>query len=125
MKLGVKFSQNDNIVYSTKLGELCPACSQPKKKCICQQLKKSTIPEGDGIVRVSRETQGRNGKCVSIISGVLLDAPKLKELATKLKKQCGTGGTIKNGLIEIQGDHRSTLVAALTRMGFNTKLAGG
>ena len=76
-------------------------------------------------MRDSRETQGRNGKCVSIISGVLLDADQLKNLATKLKKQCGTGGTIKDGLIEIQGDHRVAIVAALTKMGFKAKLAGG
>jgi translation initiation factor 1 len=125
MKIGVKFSQSDNIVYSTQLGELCSACSQPKKECICRQIKKATIPQGDGIVRVSRQTQGRHGKCVSVISGILVNAEQLKQLATKLKKQCGTGGTTKDGTIEIQGDHRPTLVAALTKMGFKTKLAGG
>jgi translation initiation factor 1 len=80
---------------------------------------------GDGIVRVSRETKGRGGKAVSIISGMPLDAAALEELAARLKKRCGTGGTIRSGVIEIQGDHRDALVAELTRLGYTVKRAGG
>lgn len=117
-----KFSQNSYIVYSSEHGEMCPKCARPKKQCVC---KKHVVPDGDGIVRVSRNSKHRGGKCVSVITGVLLEQEKLKELATKLKKRCGTGGTVKDGIIEIQGDHREVLVAELIKLGFTAKLAGG
>jgi len=117
-----KFQQKNYIVYSTEHGEMCPHCNKPKKQCVC---KKNVTPTGDGIVRVARNSKHRGGKCVSVISGVLLEHEKLKELATKLKKRCGTGGTVKDGVIEIQGDHREVLVAELVKLGFTAKLAGG
>lgn len=80
---------------------------------------------GDGVVRVSRQTKGRKGSGVCLITGVRLGEEELKNLAQQLKKKCGSGGTVKNGIIEIQGDHRGALVDALTKLGYTTKLAGG
>lgn len=80
---------------------------------------------GDGVVRVSRQTKGRKGAGVSIITGVPIADSELKKLAKELKKKCGSGGTVKNGVIEIQGDHRDVLVNALIRSGYKAKLAGG
>jgi translation initiation factor 1 len=82
-------------------------------------------PRGDGIVRVRRETQGRGGKTVTSISGMGLSEDKLRELASDLKRRCGTGGSVKDWVIEIQGDHRATIVAELEKRGFQVKLAGG
>ena len=79
----------------------------------------------DGTVRVSRETQGRKGKGVTVISGLGLAPPELEALATELKKRCGSGGSVANGRIEIQGDHRDRLVEELTRRGWKARRAGG
>lgn len=80
---------------------------------------------GDGNVRVSRETKGRAGKGVTLITGLPLNAADLDALATQLKKRCGCGGTVKHGVIEIQGDHRDTIVAQLVDLGYRAKRAGG
>ena len=82
-------------------------------------------PRGDGIVRVRRETRGRGGKTVTTISGIDLASDGLRDLAKDLRRRCGTGGAVKDGVIEIQGDHRSTLVAALEEGGYEVVLAGG
>jgi translation initiation factor 1 len=82
-------------------------------------------PKGDGIVRVRRETQGRGGKTVTTVSGVGLAEGELRELAGELKRRCGTGGSVKDYVIEIQGDHREAVVAELEKRGFTVKLAGG
>jgi translation initiation factor 1 len=84
-----------------------------------------TAPRGDGIVRVGRETKGRKGKGVTVVVGVPLASDALEELATRLKRRCGSGGTVHEGVIEIQGDHRDTLVAELGRLGYTVKRAGG
>ncbi|MDA9015021.1 stress response translation initiation inhibitor YciH, partial [Porticoccaceae bacterium] len=76
-------------------------------------------------IRIRRETKGRKGKGVTTLSGFNLDADKLKALAKQLKKTCSTGGTVKDGIIEIQGDHRETLKLQLDKMGYTVKLAGG
>jgi translation initiation factor 1 len=112
------------IVYSTDTGERCPNCLRAVRECVC---KKGTPGKAssDGIVRVSRETQGRKGKGVTVISGLALSAPALDALATELKKRCGSGGSVANGRIEIQGDHRDRLVEELERRGFKAKRAGG
>lgn len=110
-------------VYSTTHGRLCPDCGRPVAQCICRRAP--APPKGDGIVRVGRETKGRAGKGVTIITGVPLAGDQLAALATALKKRCGTGGTVKDGVIEIQGDHRDVLVAELTQRGFRVKKAGG
>jgi translation initiation factor 1 len=116
-------SLDTTLVYSSELGRICPACGKPVKGCVCR--KKSAAPAGDGIVRVGRESKGRGGKTVTVITGVPLAEEKLKILAGELKRRCGTGGTLKVGLIEIQGDHRDLLVTELKNRGFTVKLAGG
>ena len=109
-------------VYSTEQGRICPDCDQPIADCCCDQ---ELLPEGDGIVRIRRETKGRKGKGVTIVDGILLKSTELKLLAKELKNRCGTGGTLKDGKIEIQGDHRDLLVTLLTDKGFTVKKAGG
>ncbi len=119
----MKTEKESELVYSTEYGRMCPGCSKPKPACICKRRKES--PKGDGIVRVGRETKGRKGNGVTLITGVPLDLENLTQLARQLKQKCGTGGTIKNGVIEIQGDHRDVIVAELTRQGFVVKRSGG
>ncbi len=115
--------KNKGLVYSTETGRICPGCGHAVKQCRCSAVSKST--PGDGVVRISRQTKGRKGSGVSIISGMPLEDIELKKLAKQLKKKCGSGGTVKNGIIEIQGDHRQTLLNALLESGFTAKLAGG
>jgi translation initiation factor 1 len=112
------------IVYTTGIGERCPNCLRPVAQCVC---KKGTPgkTKSDGIVRVSRETAGRKGKGVTVISGLGLPDSELQALATELKKKCGSGGSVEGGRIEIQGDHRDRLVEELTKRGWKAKRAGG
>ena len=110
------------LVYSTESGRMCPDCRQPVAQCICRA---QTVPQGDGIVRVSRETKGRGGKAVTLVKGVLLDAAGLTELGKKLKNACGSGGTVKDGVIEVQGDHCDRVVELLKAQGHTVKRAGG
>jgi len=98
------------LVYSTDVGRVCPGCSQPIAQCTC---KAKARPAGDGIVRVSRETAGRKGKGVTVVRGVPLDDAALNILGKQLKAHCGTGGTVKDGVIEIQGDHIEKVMAWL------------
>lgn len=117
---------NDSeLVYSTAEGRICPACNRPVHQCICSRIVGKQIIPGDGVVRVSRETKGRRGKGVSVITGVPVSADELKRLAKELKRRCGCGGTVKEGVIEIQGDHRDVLVQELKNKGFTAKKAGG
>ena len=95
----------------------------PEKRCVCRASPRA--PRGDGVVRVRRETQGRHGKTVTTISGVPLPEEELRELASELKRRCGTGGSAKDGVIEIQGDHRDLLVGELEARGWQVKRAGG
>ncbi|MGJ7459113.1 translation initiation factor Sui1 [Halomonas sp. RA08-2] len=114
------------LVYSTEHGELCPACREPVADCRCaEEAEQSRLAELDGIVRLRRETSGRKGKGVTTVSGVPLPEAELKALAKRLKKVCGTGGAVKEGVIEIQGDHRERLKAELENLGHTVKLAGG
>lgn len=109
-------------VYSTEQGRICPVCDQAVDQCLCSN---DVVPEGDGIVRLKRETKGRKGKGVTLITGVLLAPSELKALAKKLKTRCGTGGTVKEGVIEIQGDFRDLLKEELEQRGYTVKIAGG
>lgn len=115
------------LVYSTEKGRMCPQCNQPTDTCQCkaQRSQEAIDRTEDGIVRIKRQTQGRGGKVVTTISGIALPPEELKQLAKKLKQLCGSGGTISDGIIEIQGDHREPLKAALEKLGHNVKLAGG
>lgn len=111
------------LVYSTDHGRICPGCGKPKAGCVCR--RQPAVPKGDGVVRVGRQTQGRKGKGVTVITGLPLQAEELRGLASELKRRCGTGGTVKDGVIEIQGDHRDDLVDELGRRGYKAKRAGG
>jgi len=105
---------NDNpLVYSTDSGRIV----QPEQK-----LER---PKGDGIVRIQRQTSGRKGKGVCLISGIDMDDAGLTQLAAELKKKCGCGGSLKEGVIEIQGDKRDLLKSLLEAKGMKVKLAGG
>ena len=114
---------NSQLVYSSEQGRICPNCSQAINKCRCKQ--QANAAKGDGIVRIQRETKGRKGKGVTLISGVPLAGDELKLLAKTLKQKCGTGGTVKDGVIEIQGDHRDLLLQELLKLGWKVKKAGG
>ena len=117
------FADLGGLVYSTESGRMCPACRQPVAQCVCKQNK--PLPTGDGIVRVSRETKGRGGKAVTLVKGVLVDEAALEQLGKQLKTACGSGGTVKDGVIEIQGDHREKIAEVLQKLGYKVKLAGG
>lgn len=107
-------SLNDlDIVFSTDQGRIKP------------KTKASSIPKGDGVVRVGRETKGRRGKGMTIITGVPMAPNELRSLAKTLKQKCGTGGTVKDGVIEIQGDQRDFLISELQEMGYTVKRSGG
>ena len=112
------------LVYSTEHGRTCPDCRQALADCRCKTAAKAA-PAGDGIARVTRETGGRNGKTVTVVRGLPLDAVALAALGRTLKAACGSGGTAKDGVIEIQGDHRDTVVAKLEQSGWKVKRAGG
>ena len=111
-------------VYSTDKGRLCPDCGVVKADCRCRLLKAST-PEGDGIVRLKRETKGRGGKAVTLVTGLPDDPAALKKRAKILKQRCGVGGAIKDGVVEIQGDQRELIKSLLEAEGLTVKIAGG
>ena len=125
----MKRDPNSSIVYTTGIGERCRNCQRPVRDCVCKRGTPGKVSLGktssDGTVRVSRETQGRKGKGVTVISGLGLPPIELEALATELKKRCGSGGCVESGRIEIQGDHRDRLVEELTRRGWKAKRAGG
>ncbi|MDE2418105.1 MAG: translation initiation factor Sui1 [Burkholderiales bacterium] len=116
-------SSSGGLVYSTDSGRMCPVCRQPVAQCLCKT--RAAVPVGDGIVRVSRETKGRGGKGVTLVKGVALDAAALTALGKQLKAACGTGGTVKDGVIEVQGDHCDKVIALLRAQGMTVKRAGG
>ena len=122
VKKAASFAALGGLVYSTDGGRHCPDCSQPVDACICKQTQ---IPAGDGIARVRRETKGRGGKTVTTVTGVPLPEAELKELASALKKRCGCGGGLKDGVIEIQGEHVELLIGELEKRGFKAKKSGG
>jgi translation initiation factor 1 len=119
-----KRKNTDNrLVYSTDGGRLCPQCLRPVLNCVCGNSKPAAT--GDGIVRLHRETKGRGGKSVTIIKGLPLSGDALKTLASQLKKKCGVGGSLKEGNVEIQGDHRDFLKGELETLGYTVKKSGG
>lgn len=110
------------LVYSTDSGRMCPACRRPLAACACARR---APPVGDGIARVSRETAGRGGKAVTVVRGLALDEAALAALGKRLKAACGSGGTVKDGVIEVQGDHRDRVVERLQAEGWTVRRAGG
>jgi translation initation factor SUI1, putative, prokaryotic len=113
------------VVYSTDKGRHCPDCQQPVDQCLCELRKKEAINSSDGIIRIQRETKGRKGKGVTLVSGVPLTHDDLLKLAKELKQRCSTGGSVKNGVIEIQGDQKQVLLKALQDKGYTVKISGG
>jgi translation initiation factor 1 len=111
------------LVYSTDAGRMCPGCRRPVALCTCG--KPASPAPGDGIVRVWRETKGRGGKAVTVVRGLALSDEALAALARKLKAACGSGGTVKDGAVEVQGDHAEKVVAWLQGQGYTVKRAGG
>lgn len=112
------------LVYSTDSGRMCPDCRQPLAQCRCKALAKAA-PQGDGTARVRLETKGRKGKGVTVVWGVPVDDAALQQLGKQLKAACGTGGTVKDGRIEVQGDHVAQVMETLRRLGHAVKKAGG
>lgn len=118
----MKSSSNSGLVYSTEGGRMCPECRRPLLECICKAKGAAT---GDGVVRVSRQTKGRGGKSVTIVKGLALDAAALALLGKRLRTACGSGGTVKDGVIEVQGDHCELVMETLRKHGHHPKRAGG
>lgn len=113
--------QLGGLVYSTQVGQTCPDCREAINQCAC----KNDAVIGDGNVRIQRESKGRGGKTVTLVRGLPLPESELKTLLKSLKKKCGAGGAVKEGVIEIQGDKREILLAELKKSGFDAKLSGG
>jgi len=105
-------NKDSRLVYSTDAGRI-------------SQTDAPQIVATDGIVRIRRETKGRKGKGVTTVSGLDLPEAQIKILAKQLKQKCSTGGTVKDGVIEVQGDHREKLKVELEKLGHNVTLAGG
>jgi len=114
----MKEGKETTLVYSSETGRVGSSKSKP------QPAHQSKQP-ADGTVRLRREVKGRGGGTVIVITGIPLKGEALKELAGALKKRCGSGGTVKEDVVEIQGDHRDTLLKELELRGYRVKLAGG
>jgi translation initiation factor 1 len=112
------------LVYSTEGGRMCPACRQPVAECRCATAA-ANARRGDGVLRVSRETQRRGGKVVTVVRGLELDAAALAALGKRLRNACACGGTARDGVLEMQGDHCERVMESLQREGFTVKRAGG
>jgi translation initiation factor 1 len=112
-----------HLVYSTDAGRMCPQCRQPTAACVCK--KAAPRSASDGVVRVSRQTKGRGGKTVTRVDGLPLDDDALMQLGKQLRSACGSGGTVKDGVIEVQGDHVGKVIEALKQSGFAAKRSGG
>ncbi len=125
----LKTKPSTTLVYSTETGRICPDCSQPVAQCQCAANKRAlaaaSSAAADGVLRVQRETKGRGGKSVTLVRGLALDALALAALGKQLKAACGSGGTAKDGVIEVQGDHVATVMAALVKLGYAVKRSGG
>ena len=109
------------LVYSTDAGRMCPNCRQPMASCSC---KAQALPKTDGVVRVSLQIKGRGGKSVTVVKGLPLDAAALAMLGKQMRAACGSGGTVKDGVVEVQGDHVATVIAELQKQNYNVKRVG-
>ncbi|WP_296948600.1 translation initiation factor Sui1 [uncultured Massilia sp.] len=120
----MKRSSSGGLVYSTDGGRMCPDCRQPVAGCTCKANAGAAVV-GDGVVRVSRQSKGRGGKTVTLVKGVALDPVALALLGKQLRTACGSGGTVKDGVIEIQGDHCELVMQVLDKQGHRPRRAGG
>lgn len=120
----MKSNSKGGLVYSTESGRMCPECRRPLAECVCKTVA-DRLPAGDGVVRVTRETKGRGGKSVTLVKGLALDPLALASLGKQLRTACGSGGTVKDGVIEVQGDHCERVIEALKKCGHSAKRAGG
>jgi translation initiation factor 1 len=120
-----RINATTGLVYSTDSGRMCPVCRKPIAQCVCAKANASSPAPSDGIVRVSRETKGRGGKAVTVVRGLAMDSASLGKLAQQLKAACGSGGTVKDGIVEVQGDHCDKVIALLKGQGHIVKRAGG
>ena len=111
------------IIYSTGVGTLCPNCRRAVRGCVCPKSAPGAAKHP--AVRVGRETKGRAGKGVTTVVGLPLSRADLEFLVAQLKKRCGSGGTVRDGVIEIQGEHRDLIVAQLEKLGWPAKRSGG
>ncbi len=118
----MKKTTTGGLVYSTDAGRMCPACRQPVAACACGQRP---VRPGDGVVRVGRQTAGRGGKVVTLITGLGLDDEAATAMAKRLKAVCGCGGAVKDGDLALQGEHRDKVVLALQAEGWKVKRIGG
>jgi translation initiation factor 1 len=117
---------SSSLVYSTEAGRMCPECRQPLAACICKtQAALAAAAKGDGVARVSREKQGRGGKTVTVVRGLPLLPDDLAALGKRLRTACGAGGTCKEGVLEVQGDHAERVVVWLNAQGHKAKRSGG
>ena len=117
--------QLSRLVYSTEQGRLCPDCGQPQDQCRCEEERRQEkLSHVQGPVRLSLETKGRKGKGVTVVSGLVMPDEQLKDLVKELKNACGAGGTLKDGVLEIQGDHRALVQARLEHKGLTVKRVG-
>lgn len=131
---------SDRVVYSTGVGRRCAECGRAIEACTCRKGARvdpaarrasaaaavAQAPAAkDAVVRVGRQTQGRGGKGVTVITGLPLAPADLEKLVRELKQRCGSGGTVRDGTVEIQGEHRDTLVAELAKRGYTVKRSGG
>ena len=123
--------KESRLVYSTERGRICPECGKQISVCACKRKKslkvnkKLTGYQNDGTVRIRREVKGRKGKTVTAVFGVPLEDEQLQRFAKTLKHRCGAGGSVKDGVILIQGDHRQTLLTEIKKHGYTVRLAGG
>ncbi len=126
-----KSSKNSTggLVYSTEVGRTCPGCLRAQAECVCKEKHNTVVAAeaaaGDGVVRLHRETKGRKGKGVTLVRGVVLGEAELLKLAKVLKASCGVGGSVKEGVIELQTADRDKVKSVLEAKGFVVKVAGG
>lgn len=120
----MRTSNDGGLVYSTDGGRMCPRCRQQLAACVCAQ-RATAVPAGDSVARVTREKQGRGGKTVTVVRGLPLPADALAALGKSLRAACGAGGTVKDGVLEVQGDHAERVLALLLAQGHRARRAGG
>jgi len=109
---------NSNLVYSTSQGSICSGCGQAIGSCACSRMNKAVVPDIDGVVRIRYEIKGRKRKGMTLITGLALNEAGLLDLARKLKQRFGTGGSVKDYTIELQGDFRKQAEEELRKLGF-------